>query len=282
MTPDRLLSSDLARPFHGVRIAGGAATSLVEQCHAYARRMRDIEFFSHLTAAEVWGVPLALEWRIGAELHVATIGSRRAAKGRGVVGHQIFDERLMIAARYGLRVSDAATTWCHLASSLSDDDLIAAGDHLVLTPVRQNAGDPRPYCTLEELTERVAAYRGRGSIRARRAVTQVRDGAESRRESLLRLRLIAAGLPEPELGVDVFDFSGVWIARVDMIYPRWKVIVEYDGDQHRTSTAQYERDIHRLDALHDAGNRVVRIRNSTLARAPQLVRHALRSAGAPG
>ncbi|WP_175494289.1 DUF559 domain-containing protein [Herbiconiux ginsengi] len=278
---DRLRGGDLVRPFRGVRVARGGPPSLVRHCHAYARRMRDVEFFSHLTAAELWGVPLPTEWCDGADLHVSTVGPRRAAKARGVIGHQIFDERLVIATRYGLPLSDAATTWCHLAGSLSDDDLVAAGDHLVLTPARQVPRDPRPYCALEELTERVAAFRGRGSVRARRVIAQVRDGAESRRETLLRLRLLADGLPEPEIGVNVFDASGTWIARVDMIYPAWKVLVEYDGDQHRTSTAQYERDIRRLDDLREAGHRVVRIRNSTLAVAPRLVGHALRAAGAP-
>ncbi|MCS5718652.1 endonuclease domain-containing protein [Herbiconiux sp. CPCC 205763] len=278
---DRLRGDDLARPFRGVRVARGGPLSLVQHCHAYARRMRDIEFFSHLTAAELWGVPLPTEWRDGADIHVSTVGQRRAAKARGVIGHQISDELLVVATRYGLPLSDPSTTWCHLASSLSDDDLVAAGDHLVLTPARQVPRDPRPYCTVQELAERVAAFRGRGSVRARRVVAQVRDGAESRRETLVRLRLLAAGLPEPEIGINVFDASGTWIARVDMIYPAWKVIVEYDGDQHRTSTRQYERDIRRLDDLHEAGNRVVRIRNSTLALAPTLVRHALRAAGAP-
>jgi very-short-patch-repair endonuclease len=38
------------------------------------------------------------------------------------------------------------------------------------------------------------------------------------------------------------------------------VIVEYDGDQHRTSTLQYDRDITRFDRATDAGFRVIRVR----------------------
>jgi hypothetical protein len=65
----------------------------------------------------------------------------------------------------------------------------------------------------------------------------LRPGAESRPETLLRLLLGRAGLPEPEVNVDIRDDSGRFLGRADLVYPPWRTIVEYDGDQHRTSAA---------------------------------------------
>ena len=270
-------------PFHGVPWAGPAPASLVDQCLAYALRMPPSEFFSHLTAAELWGVPLPFrhEWRAGMPLHVST-RERRAPKAAGVTGHQLFDPAVGVRIRRGLHVTDPASTFCHLASILSEEDLVAAGDHLVLSPVYPKGGDPRPHVGLDELRARAAAFRGRGSVTARRAARLVRCGAESRRETLLRLRMLSAGLPEPELAVPIVDGNGCEIARVDMFYRQWRVAVEYDGEQHRTSTAQYDRDETRLSDLHHAAVRVVRIRKRTMDAGDdlRLIARALREAGA--
>ncbi|MFC4224730.1 hypothetical protein [Lysinibacter cavernae] len=115
----------------------------------------------------------------------------------------------------------------------------------------------------------------------------IREGSDSRQETLLRLLLADAGLPEPELNVDVCDSAGNWIARVDLLYSEFGVVVEYDGDQHRTSKRQYERDIHRFEDLMLAMNAVVRVRASGLASGWPDTLHrvtsALRSAGwSPG
>ena len=281
---ERLRSGDLARPFHGVRSSADAST-LLDRCRSYAKRMRSSEFFSHLTAAELWGIPLPRQWSRGDPLHVATVGSVRSSKCRGIVGHQVFDERVITTSREGFRVADAASTWCHLAGILCQYDLVAAADYLVLDPPVPDRSEKRPLVTLTELTDRVNSYRGRGCRRARAALVRVRAGSESPRETLLRLRLVDAGLPEPELGVDVFAHDGRWIARLDMFYRTWRVAVEYDGDQHRTDSRQYDRDITRWDELTDADIRLVRIRKSAMegnaARAVHLVRLALRKAGAP-
>ena len=79
-------------------------------------------------------------------------------------------------------------------------------------------------------------------------------------ETALRLLLLRHGLPEPELNQNLFDDRGRWIGRFDMVYRDARVIVEYDGDQHRTSTTQYERDISRIDRAFAAKWTVVRVR----------------------
>ncbi|MFB2597247.1 endonuclease domain-containing protein [Herbiconiux sp. P17] len=96
----------------------------------------------------------------------------------------------------------------------------------------------------------------------------MREGAESRPESHLRLLLVGAGLPEPELNQEIFDSAGRWVARVDMVYRSERVIVEYDGDHHRTDPVQYEKDLRRVETLRDNGWTVIHVRKSGLYRTP--------------
>ena len=108
-----------------------------------------------------------------------------------------------------------------------------------------------------------------GKRRAARALDRIRPGAESRPETLLRLLLVEAGLPEPELNVRLFDRLGAELARVDLLFREFRVVVEYDGDEHRTDTRQFDRDLGRLDDLAARGWRVVRVGARSLFRDPQ-------------
>ena len=54
------------------------------------------------------------------------------------------------------------------------------------------------------------------------------------------------------------------IGHFDLVWPAHRVIAEYDGDQHRTSTYQYDRDIRRFDRATEAGHHVIRVRTRGL------------------
>jgi len=251
----RLRGGDLARPFHGVRNAGQSGPE-----QEYAPLLRDRERFSHVSAARLWGVPLP---RTGDEVHVSRPPGSRA-RSRGVIGHRSIHGGFVI--RRGLPVSDPAATFLELATLLSVPDLVAVGDHLVLDPRVLEPDDPRPLLALGELRDRCASERGRGVRTARAAAELVREGAESRKETQLRLLAREAGLPEPELGRPLFGTGGHFIGYFDLTWPGARLIAEYDGDQHRTSTSQYERDIRRFDEAADAGHRVIRVRSRGLGR----------------
>ena len=82
-----------------------------------------------------------------------------------------------------------------------------------------------------------------------RGVRQLRDllplidaGAESPKESWLRLLLIDGGLPAPETQIPILE-DGVPVAFLDMGYRDIKLAAEYDGDQHRSDRRQYVRDV---------------------------------------
>jgi len=255
----RLRGADLARPFRGVRSAHP-----VSPAAAYAPLLRPGDRFSHTTAAELWPLPLPTAGAV----HVTATPPRNAPRGAGVIGHAA---RGRIVMRGGLPVSDPLTLFVELATVLREEDLVAVGDALVLDPAVLDPLDLRPWATLDELRSGCADSRAPGSRRARRAAARVRQGAESPRETRLRLILLAAGLPEPELNQDVRDARGRWIGRFDMVYREAKVIVEYDGDQHRTSRDQYEKDMVRIERAIAAGSTVVRVRASGLNRPAETV-----------
>jgi hypothetical protein len=110
---------------------------------------------------------------------------------------------------------------------------------------------------IELLAER---YKGRRGIRrARRALSLVDAGAESPRETWLRLLLIRAGFPAPQTQVPVYDEYGQLVAVLDMGWERLKLAVEYEGDHHRIDRRQFNKDITRLEMLSDLGWVVVRV-----------------------
>ena len=290
----RLRGSDLDRPFHGIRIrsdrsasgAGNAAEGevsrgvfesahngdlaavqtvlatrdpdLVRRCSALLVALPDGAFFSHLTAARLW--PLALPRADpGEPVHVSVRPPARPPRRSGVAGHLVTDPLARVLRRGGLRTVDPATLFCQLGVLLSLPDLVAVGDALVLRPAYPEPGADRPWVSLDQLSERVDMYRGRGKTNALRAFTLIRPGAESRPETLLRLAIVEAGLPEPEVNPTMQGAPVRPPGRGDLVYRRWRVLVEYDGDHHRKSKRQFERDIGRLDDFTADGWRVVRI-----------------------
>lgn len=110
---------------------------------------------------------------------------------------------------------------------------------------------------VELLAER---YRGRRGIRqAREALELVDPGAESPRETSLRLLIIRAGFPKPQTQIPVYNEYGVLIAEVDMGYEALKIAFEYEGDHHRTDRRQFTKDIRRHEALIELGWIVIRV-----------------------
>lgn len=133
----------------------------------------------------------------------------------------------------------------------------------------------------DQLAKAVAVHKGRGALMARRALTLVRAGAESPRESLVRLLLVLAGLPEPRCNVDVGAAAG-FIGRGDMVYDEYGLVVEYDGRQHAESPDQWERDFDRLDDFADSRWRHARVTAFRLRRPRDVARRvhaALATAG---
>src|SRR6185312_10960242 len=88
----------------------------------------------------------------------------------------------------------------------------------------------------------------RGITRARTVLPLVDAGAESPRETWLRLLLIRAGFPTPQTQIPLYEY-GALIACLDMGWQDIKLAVEYEGDHHRTDQRQFHRDIRRAESL---------------------------------
>ena len=84
-------------------------------------------------------------------------------------------------------------------------------------------------------------------------------------ETRARLAFGEAGLPEPELNATVHAEDGHFLARVDFLWREARVIVEYEGDQHRTDRRQWQYDIQRVRLLERMGWKVIRITAADLS-----------------
>lgn len=106
----------------------------------------------------------------------------------------------------------------------------------------------------DEVADLARRYSGRRGIRqARRVLEFVDPGAESPRETWLRLLLIGAGFPAPTTQIPIRNEYGVLVASVDMGWEELKIAAEYDGDHHRMDRRQFTTDIHRAEIINDLG-----------------------------
>lgn len=295
----RLRGSDLEAPFHGVRVYPRPAPgpdiadpyerqrhARVARAQSYAPILHTGHFFSHETAVSIWGGPLPLAFDdhggIATEddlaLHVSASGGIPFPRARGVTGHRTLSSLTSIRYRDGLRVSSPAATWVSLGT-LPLVDLVALGDYFCRR-WRPGVGRPdvtrQPWATIDELREMLAAGRRRGAARLREAVELVREDSWSPRESRLRCVLVAAGIPEPQLNVDVFDDRGRFLACVDMVWEAERVAAEYHGMVHG---AQWARDVERVAALRAAGWTVIEVTAPLLHRPEELIRRMASALG---
>ena len=89
-------------------------------------------------------------------------------------------------------------------------------------------------------------------------------------ETLIRLMLVFARLPEPECNHEILDARERFVARCDLVYRRWRVIVEYDGAWHERSKKQRARDRTRREDLERLGWTVVVVLEDDL-RSPKAI-----------
>lgn len=272
VAPRRLRARDVHHPFHGVNRTSTADT-LIERIRAYRARMLPGQVFSHETAAALYGFPLAggdgaqdvgmaaSRVRYGGphsdgppgarrtELHVSVAFPRTPPRARGVRGHSVAVVEPCTA--HGMPVCSAVQVWQQLGASLSGEELVAMGDHIVGARARD------ALATVDELRAAAAATRTVGASALRWAAERIRFGADSRPESLLRLTLVEAGLGEPSVNPPVL--VGGRLMHPDLVYFGQQVVLEYEGDGHRTDAAQWHADIARHEAMVVDGWRVVRV-----------------------
>lgn len=182
--------------------------------------------------------------------------------------------------------------------TLLDDEVQVLSEMLVTTPERtafdigRHQGERPAVALLDALVratrvevDAVAALalrhpRVRGLRQLELALSLVDPGAESPRESYLRLLLVHAGLPPEQTQIPV-PTAGITYY-LDMGWPEVMVAAEYDGRHHQTNSRQWRKDIIRLEALARMGWIVIRVTaGDDAAEIVRRVRQALMDRGHP-
>ena len=261
-THGRLRAVDLRRPHHGVRAQGRMPSTLAERCHELLPALREGHLFSHVTALALWGLPLpARHLAPGAPLHVGAVG-RREPRRPGVIGHRL-SPHLLPAPGPAPALVPPVLAWVQSAPLLSLDELVVVGDALAGRWSDRQEARGVPVGQLRSAAERDP--RRPGAARLREAADWVRAGVESPKETEVRLLLVRAGLPEPELNVPTYGAQGTYLGRSDLRWAEQRVVLEYEGRHHRDDPEVFAQDIDRRERFEDHGWSVVR------AIAPHLV-----------
>ena len=263
LPPKRLRADDLDRSVRGVRVARSSAPlTLLERCRMLALRLRDDAVFSHTTAALLHGAPLDWRWETSPLIHVTVPADEASPHARGLRGHHAPFPVTDVALVSGVRVASAARTWCDLSALLPLDDLVAAGDYFVHHRM--------PLTTIPELSRRVRQMTGRRGVRtAREALPLLHDRADSHPESRLRVMLVHAGF-RPEINHVLIDTETGRERRPDFLLRDQRLILEYQGDYHRTKE-QWRKDMTRRSQLEAQGRRVMELNADDLKDPAELV-----------
>lgn len=290
----RLRHRSLDAPFRGARMQGALRTpdpdhdasplaveaaalraEITRRARAYATIASVYAFFSHVTAAVLWGLPLPIRVLRSArgtdgssrvrDLDVSVVAPHRAPRMPGVRGRQLSPALTAVRTHNGLRLSSPAATWAALASELTIDELVELGDAIVHIPrVPMNGQMVRGVersglATVAQLTAALGAGRRIGIAKLREALPLIRVGSASPPETRLRLACMRRGLPEPELDYDVIGPDGGMIGYTELAHERFSILIEYEGDHHRTDREQWNRDIEKHAACVAAGWTVLRL-----------------------
>jgi very-short-patch-repair endonuclease len=226
-------------------------------------------FASHLSAARVYDVPVPsspLE-------HVSVFTDKDRRRRVGIRNHVAPATAEVVTLR-GVRVSSAVHMFLELAVLLALVEMVVVGDALVRMRL----------VTPDQLVSACAASTRPGARAALRAATYVRADVDSPMETRLRMLIVLAGLPEPKVNHTVRDAYGAVLYRFDLSYPDLRIVVEYDGRQHRADLSQWDHDTDRKDWFDAQGWLHVPVFSLGIFRDPEKTVHrveaALRARGA--
>ncbi|MGE2729665.1 hypothetical protein ACQI4F_09305 [Mycolicibacterium vaccae] len=198
----------------------------------YVHKNRRLDVFTRANAAWLWtdraGI---LAGHTAAALHgakraeaapdIELIGKRRRARPGVVIRNErIEDDEITPYGR--MRLTSPARTALDLARQLPAEEAVVHLDQLCAA-TRLTVGD------VMAIQQRYRGARGMGT--ALEAIRVMDGGARSPQESVIRLRLVEAGLPRPQTSIPITE--GWWNDRLGMGWPRYRVGVEWGG--HRRS-----------------------------------------------
>jgi hypothetical protein len=212
--------------YHGIYVPRRYDVSLRERI-AGASLVSPGAVIAGVAASAVHGA----KW-VADEIPIEVVASGRAQRGLIVRYDSLAADEVTTVA--GMRVTTPARTAFDLARRLPRSEAVARMDALM---------NARPF-SVEDVSLLAKRHRGaRGQRRLRVALPLVDGGAESPKETWLRLLFIDAGLPRPTTQFIIYDELGRYVRRIDMCWEGYRVGAEYDGEQHLTSRGQYVKDV---------------------------------------
>ena len=113
-----------------------------------------------------------------------------------------------------------------------------------------------------------ASAMGRAGARRLRDLAVLAAPAESPMETRLRWLLIKAGMPRPDVQTDLSDNDDRFVGRADLYYPAARLVLEYDGGNHRDRLVEDDR---RQNLLVNAAYRLLRFTAGDILRTPDAV-----------
>lgn len=123
--------------------------------------------------------------------------------------------------------------------------------------------------TRDELVARATELAGQRNVALLRDHIRLADPrAQSPGESWTRVRLIDGGLPTPDLQVPVFVHRSVLLGYLDLGYEKYRVGVEFDGEQFHTADEHVLHDHARRARITEQGWDLVVARKSDVLREP--------------
>lgn len=214
---------------------------------------------SHLTAAEMLLLPRRQQKGTPEMFHVIRPEGSAHLNRPHVIVHRMKLYSDEVTTVDGIPVTTPERTWLDMAEMLTVDELVAMGDSCVRVPRAAFEDRDMPLCSLANLQRMIDRHKGkRGLRRAKEAIRLIRVGSDSPQETLLRLAIVRAGLPEPELNVPIIGDDGIRHHEPDLSYRKYRIGIEYEGEQHGED-GQIVRDITRSEKYHTLGWTEVRI-----------------------
>lgn len=251
VSPKRLRAQDLSGGGRLIYLPSGKQLDLPER----ARVLTDATpgaWVSHETAAELTSLGLPSWMGSGSTIHLSKPHALPRVRRAGVTGHRVHVIPGEVMEIDGIPVSVPPRTWLDLAAALPLSYVIAMGDQLIRIPRAGLEFRTRPYAHKEGLRLLIRQHPNmKGVEKARVALDDMRVGADSYPETFLRLAILDARLPEPELQLRL-NADDEWSPAADMGYRRFRIAVQYDGAHHLTREQQ-SRDNKRDEAFREAG-----------------------------
>lgn len=251
LSPHILRSDNFDRSYWGLR-SETPPVSLAERCRTLLVRMPASTFVSHSTAATLLGIPLPWHIENQPSLHFAAPSPHRAPHAAGIAGHRLTLASGELIMRGGIPMTSPERTWCDLATMLHFYDLVAAGDHLI----HHRSPMTTPHRLALAIERRSS---GRGVQLLANAHRQLDARSESPPESKLRVILVEGGAPSIQVNHVVSTLFGEFVARTDLLIEEWNLVLEYQGDYHRTTKGQWRADMTRRSKLEALGRRVLEL-----------------------